>query len=118
MGYNIHIHRREDWSDPEGASVSLEEWVALIEGDSSLVVDGNVVWADPEGGPNLDTPTAEWSGPGGAVGLFYWYDGNIEAKNPAPAVIAKAHEMAMKRGARVQGDDGEFYDAQGDAIDA
>ena len=118
MGYNIHIHRREDWSDPEGESVSLDEWKALIEADPALIIDGNVVWADPGGGPSLDTPTAEWLAPGGVKGLFYWYDGNVEAKNPDIAVIVKAHEMALMLGARVQGDDGEFYDAQGNAIDA
>jgi len=115
VGYNIHIHRREDWSDPEGDSISLDEWTALIANDPTLIVDGSVVWADRDSGPNLDTPTAEWSGPGGVTGLFYWYDGNIEAKNPAPAVIVKAHEMATKLTARLQGDDGEFYGADGKA---
>jgi hypothetical protein len=118
MGYNIHIHRREHWFDPEGASISLDEWAALIAGDPSLVIDGNVVWSDPQGGPNLDTPTAEWSGPNGSIGLFYWYDGNIEAKNPTASVVMKAYQMATTLGARVQGDDGEFYDARGNVIDA
>jgi hypothetical protein len=40
---------------------------------------------------------------------FDWSHGNINTKNPDPAIVRKAIEIAATLGARVQGDDGEVY---------
>ncbi|MFJ8098330.1 hypothetical protein [Streptomyces griseofuscus] len=46
--------------------------------------------------------------PGGAL---YWRDGRIAAKHPSDVLLAKMCQMARVLNTRVQGDDGEDYDA-------
>jgi hypothetical protein len=42
--------------------------------------------------------------------------GNVEAKNPERALLLKMVSVAPHLGASVQGDDGEVYDAEGNAL--
>ena len=44
---------------------------------------------------------------------FDWRSGEISVKNPDEPAISKMREIAQKLGARVQGDDGEYYDDGG-----
>ncbi|WP_042409939.1 hypothetical protein [Streptacidiphilus carbonis] len=82
MGYDVHITRRENWWDEEGQDISVAEWEAVVAADPGL----------------------------GAVPLW-WNVGRIVSKNPSDAVITRMREVAKALGARVQGDDGEYYDA-------
>jgi hypothetical protein len=41
------------------------------------------------------------------------YKGNVSAKNPSPAGVVRMASIAARLNARVQGDDGEFYDDRG-----
>ncbi|MFC5666332.1 hypothetical protein ACFP3U_25610 [Kitasatospora misakiensis] len=82
MGYDVHITRRENWWDEEGQDISAAEWDAVIAADPGLMV----------------VP-------------LWWNAGRIVSKNPSDAVIATMREVAKALGARVQGDDGEYYDA-------
>jgi hypothetical protein len=98
MGYDVHITRRAFWADAADA-ISKEEWLAIVENDPELQFH-------PENGPvfavwhDLDSPEASW---------LDWHDGNIYSKNPDDALLEKMKQIARKLGARVQGDDGEFY---------
>ena len=47
--------------------------------------------------------------------LQYW-DGQIDAKYPDKAFRVKMHEIAVALDARVQGDDGEYYGAEGEPL--
>ena len=40
---------------------------------------------------------------------MYWSEGEISARNLSELLIAKMCEVARVLGARVRGDDGEFY---------
>ncbi|MEU9305689.1 hypothetical protein [Streptomyces sp. NPDC048269] len=49
--------------------------------------------------------------PGLEVAPMWWSAGRIVSKNPSDAVIATMREVADALEAKVQGDDGEYYDA-------
>jgi hypothetical protein len=108
MGYDLHITRAEDWSDPHGAHIALEEWLAVATADRELV-------AIPENG---DAFFGLGSGADDAAGWFDWSQGNVYTKNPDEHVLAKMLTLASSLAARVQGDDGEFYDSPADLHDA
>jgi hypothetical protein len=82
MGYDVHITRRENWWDEEGQDISTAEWEAVVAASPSLV-----------------------------TAPLWWSAGRIVSKHPSEAVIAKMCEVAKVLEARVQGDDGEYYDA-------
>jgi hypothetical protein len=104
MGYDLHVTRAEDWSDNEGRQITRDEWFALVASDSELTLD-----------PVHGDDYALWSGSCRYPDpWFNWTQGNISTKNPDKQIIAKMIQIAAKFGARVQGDDGEFYDSPPD----
>ena len=99
MGYDIHVTRAEFWAENEGHEISLDEWLRYVESDSE-------VQRDPQNSPTdflfLAHPKEPWP--------LWWQSGDVFTKNPDKATVQKMIEIAQKLGARVQGDDGEFYD--------
>ena len=115
MGYDLHITRKSEWVDKAGPEISLEEWESYAESDSMLSVEGHVVW-------NIDGRVVrarvfvvrEPESHDKIAAALSWYRGNVSAKNPSPAGVARMASIAARLNARVQGDDGEFYDDRGD----
>lgn len=102
MGYDIHITRRCDWSGDRGRAISPEEWSRIAGRDSSLR-------HAPEHGAHF----YEFDEGGG------WFDlsgGRVFSKDPSEATLGKAHELAVKLRAKVQGDDGEVYLPNGERV--
>jgi hypothetical protein len=98
MGYDLHITRREQWSD-EGEDISSEEWLDVVASDQELRLA-------PENGPCF----ALWSGPSSYADPWLdWCAGQIFSKNPDEPLIDKMVDIARILGAKVQGDDGEVY---------
>jgi len=65
-----------------------------------------------------DASLAVWTGwsrhaEGENMALFYLSAGNIDSKNPDEEIRRKMWRIAQRLNARVQGDDGEFYDEIG-----
>jgi hypothetical protein len=118
MGYDVHITRRDDWPD-DGPEISLHEWLGLVAGDPDLrhdgfaestTADGDVVRVDAKG-------IAVWTAhsghePGGSMAWFLHDRGEVVVKNPDEEILAKMVDVAGRLGARVQGDDGEYYDGE------
>lgn len=97
LGYDLHITRREDWSDTD-SDISAEEWLRYVESDPELRIcfeQGQyfAVWC-----ASLHDSWLDWS------------DGQIYSKNPDSPLINKMIKIAQQLGANVQGDDGELYD--------
>ena len=99
MGYDLHITRADDWGDNVGHQITADEWLQLVAEDPELrLADYN--------GPYF----ALWSGRSKYPDPWLdWLAGNIYSKNPDKALVQKMLQIAIRLGARVQGDDGEFY---------
>ncbi|QJW99405.1 hypothetical protein [Frigoriglobus tundricola] len=99
MGYDLHIHRADDWHEFEQHPISSAEWMAVVAADPELRPDPNheflALWSGP-----CRYPDGTW---------LAWNDGEIHTKNPDRAIVAKMLQIARRLGARVQGDNGEFY---------
>ncbi|MCC5821796.1 MAG: hypothetical protein LAT64_00750 [Phycisphaerales bacterium] len=105
MGYDLHITRKEDWSDEDGPRISRQEWLTLIECDPVLRIDTENCNRTP---PNVFTV---WDDPDAPDGSYWidWTEDDVSARHQGKDFIRKLHEIASKLGAIVQGDDGEVY---------
>jgi hypothetical protein len=120
VGYDVHITRRQNWSDPSGPVISLAEWVAVVESDPEMRLDGYAETRVPDGVLRIEREglavwTAQRNKPGNIV-WFYFFEGNVAVKNPDPEILKKMWSLARRLDASVQGDEGELYDASGNPI--
>jgi hypothetical protein len=99
MGYDLHITRREFWTDQD-QDITADEWLNIVGNDTELLIDIH-------NGPYF----ALWK-PINNSGEYWldWFDGNINSKNPDKILIRKMIEISKQLNAKVQGDDGELYD--------
>jgi hypothetical protein len=73
-------------------------------------------WSDADG-PEISEP--EWLAhvaDDPELASLFWNCGNIDAKNPDRPLVRRMVSAAAALGATVQGDDGESYDAAGNAV--
>jgi hypothetical protein len=120
MGYDVHITRKKDWFDREQPGISFEEWSSYVDSDPSMRLDG-VARVTTPGGDVIEMKSpglAVWTAySGDAEGRTAWFNlsrsGNVTVKNPDPEILGKMWQVAQVMGAKVQGDDGEIYDADG-----
>ena len=94
MGYDIHIRRG-------GEKITLEEWLRYVESDSQIQRDPQNNATDFLFVAHPKEPAPLWWQPRRS---------EIYTKDPDKATVQKMIEIAQKIGARVQGDEGEFYD--------
>lgn len=94
----------------------LTEWMAIVEGDPSLHLmpikddEGNVWMEDPDkGSAAFKLSSGEWW-------PLWWEEGRVYTKNPPKPFFVKLDAIADTLGARLQGDDGEFYDSEGQVL--
>jgi hypothetical protein len=99
MGYDLHITRKEYWVEEGGPEISLEEWLAYIASDADLRPSSDKKSMALMAVRGSKYPTA-W---------LDWFEGNIYTKNPDEPILGKMLQIASALGAKVQGDDGEFY---------
>lgn len=113
MAYDIHITKRKHWTD-KGSDVTLHEWDKLLVTDGELIraekIEGQTQNGDKFEYTLTGTKLAKWQSPssGNIVWLVY-RKGLIDISGPDDATVKKAKEIALKLGAKVQGDDGELY---------
>lgn len=120
MGYELCITRKENWFDEDGPLISLDEWLAYVEGDPEMRFDGFAEAKLPDGsilrieGEGLSVWTA-YSGHE-VDGNMAWFDyrgDSILVKNPDEEIIGKMVRIGRALGAKVQGDEGEVYAEDG-----
>ena len=111
-GREVHISRRVNWWELDGGQISAAEFAAAVAADADLVmITVPDIWKwEPRWIAELTTGPGLGPGPEPRESLV-WRAGRIVARRPSPALIAKMCELAKTLGARVQGDDGEYYDA-------
>ena len=119
MGYDVHITRREEWFDEEGDEISLEEWKRYVASDEEMRLDGFAEVETPDGMLRVESEGLSvwlrYSGHG-KDGNMAWFDhseGNVTVKNPDDEILRKMFSIAQSLNAKVQGDEGEVYAANG-----
>jgi hypothetical protein len=127
MGYELHITRKKNWDgfgDEHGPQISLDEWIAVVRADTEMRLDGFAEVPLREGKMfRLDHPSiavwTAWSrhGEAGDMAWFHHFDDNVAVKNPDREIRRKMWRIGERLQARVQGDDGEFYDRFGNPTD-
>lgn len=120
MGYDVHITRKRDWFEREQRGISLEEWASYIKSDPSMRLDGVARATAPSGDviEMISPGIAVWTAYSGHEdGRIAWFDlsrsGNVSVKNPDPEILGKMWQIAQALNAKVQGDEGEIYAADG-----
>lgn len=119
MGYELRITRKENWFDEGGLEISLDEWTAYVRSDPEMRLDGFAETPTPDGGAAraVDESLAVWTAheevdAGG--GPWMWrFEGNVVSKGVTLATIRKMWRIAQALDAKLVGDDGEEYDADG-----
>ena len=114
MGYELHIIRQNDWYRyDEVSNITIEEWINYVSSDSELELKNGYMdmihntWIKSLGYCEWTTyfdennNTNPW---------FLFSSGRISTKYPDDNTIIKMIRIAEVLNARVQGDDGEFYD--------
>jgi hypothetical protein len=119
MTYDVHVTRKPHWADSAGPAITLHEWLAYVETDTELRLVGFAQVETPDGDVREEsTGLTLWSGYSqhAVAGNMAWFDHHhdrITCRNPDTEIIRKMHRIASALKARVQGDKGEVYGADG-----
>lgn len=99
MGYDFHITRKEFWSDEDGPSISIDEWISYANSDIDIQ-------PDPENAGNEN-----WIVVIGSESWPLWWSncGEIYTKNPDELFIKKLVAIAKSLNAKLLGDNDEIY---------
>lgn len=117
MGYDVHITRKNHWTDTEAAEpITLDEWKALVIADPEMRLD-NFAETVSNNGEKIRIERdglAVWTAfPGDGIdGNHAWFDyskGDIIVKNPTDEIIDKMIAIGTLLQADVVGDDGGYY---------
>jgi hypothetical protein len=92
MGYDLHVTRASHWTKSESLPIEYQQWLEHVATDPEIRRD-----------PKNSEKYFEFVAHPNEPALLEWSCGEITAKNPDKSTDAS------KFGARVQGDDGEFY---------
>jgi len=120
MGYDVHITRKNDWSDTEGPVITRDEWFEYVGGDASMRLEREAIVSNESGEAfSVQDETLsvwkDWSARvEGKNEAWMWHSaGNVMAKNPDSEMLRKMFLIADALGAKLQGDDGEIYNSIG-----
>jgi hypothetical protein len=111
MGYELRIVRAADSTKP--VEISMAEWRAAVEASTDLRLIGAIEVRTPAGETvRYENPgLAEWRGHPEALPVpLDFRRGQIFANSPDDPTIARMKALARQLDARLQGDEGEFYD--------
>ena len=113
MGYDVHITRKKEWSDEDGPRITESEWKGYVASDPEMIVTGVAEHTNPQGETiRITQPLlTEWRQHSSCSPVWFsYFEGSLTVKNPDEECLAKMRRVAAKLQARVQGDEGEFYD--------
>jgi hypothetical protein len=113
MGYDLHITKASEWSGSSRHPITEEQWKAVVIADGELKMDTIATAENPKTQEVIQVGNrfmASWVDPTTKEKHYFYYSrGKVSVKNPTDSTIKKLKTMATKLGARVQGDDGEWY---------
>jgi hypothetical protein len=121
VGYEVHITRKNNWFGDDGLSISCDEWLQYVLNDPEMRADGYAEAPLPDHSTlRIDHPSiAVWTtysghGVSGNMVWFMHFEDRITVKNPDEEILVKMYQIASALNAKVQGDDGEEYGADGE----
>lgn len=115
MGYDLHITRKDDWSDEHGKTITFDEWMSYVGSDKSMRFDGTAGAELAEGAVGTrEDSLATWTESANDSAVMWLDHGNVTSKNPDAAMRRKMFLIADALGAKLQGDEGETYDSTGE----
>lgn len=113
MGYDLYITKAPEWSQSSAHPISEDQWKATVLADGELKMDVTASAQNPRTHEVIQVSNplmASWIDPGtNQKHYFYYSRGKVIVKNPTESAIKKMKAVALKLGARVQGDEGEWY---------
>lgn len=120
MRYEVFITRRDNWAE-KGSDITLTEWLSYLSIDKSLQRDALFDSARKREMDTPENPThviwTEWPGHSeGKEARFRLEDGNVVSSENDEAIRRKLFIMAHVLEGKVQGIEGEIYDADGKAL--
>jgi len=106
MGYDLSIIR---YKGEEPVEIAFKEWEDYAAGDEELeqsnITDDGMYWEwNAHSEHNYPSAGRPW---------LNYSNGRIYSKNPDSEMVVKMVQIAEVLGAKVQGQDGEFYDEYG-----
>ena len=118
MSYDLHVHRAADWMESSEQPIGRTEWEMWVEETPDFRFDEtiSVSYSDDERGDWTETGAVWTAHPDGRQWASFYDDGAVMTGNPDEHVVRRMAQVAASLGARLQGDDGEFYDADGDPL--
>ena len=118
VSYDVYITRKHYWIDPDGPEISLAEWLAAVDADPEMELDGYAETRS-EDGSVLRTErecVAVWTAysehdKGSNAAWFVYSNGSVTVRSPDAEIVCKMWSIAQALSAKVQGDDMEVYDS-------
>ncbi len=116
MGYEIYIHRKPNhWDEQDFGAITLEDLREIHARHPELeFIDGTDPTPRIGINPKTGVPIKLPPGPPWIEGFWLSDDGMLHAKYNDDQTFIDAFRLAVLLDARVQGDNGEFYDTLAD----
>lgn len=102
--YSLHIERE--------SQISVNEWLAICENDSSLSVQHTAKTINPQTGEIIEVQTPNscvWTSPILRKKYYFTFSNGSITLGSEKAQIKKAKKLAKLLGAKLVGDEGEEY---------
>lgn len=121
MGYEVHITKKDMYFDEDGEVITLESWKEYVKQDQEMRLDGFAETNTPDGTLRIEDESlavwTEWSKHqiDGGMAWIHHFNGCITTKNPDNEMLKKLYQIAQYFEAKVQGDEGEIYDENGNS---
>jgi hypothetical protein len=117
MSYDVHIHRADDHVDAAENPIPREDWEAWVTNASDFrFSESDYVMFQYEDGVRKERLAVWMEHPEDEEVALYYYDGSVVTGNPDVHTVRRMVNIADDLGARLQGDDGEFYGADGEPL--
>ena len=114
MGYDLLITRAQGWVESELHPISFDEWLDYVARDPELEIDERQLGYGVRG---FAMWTAWSQHTEESPAWLDWFEGAVFTKHPDSELRGKMFRIAQALGAKLVGDEGERYGADGEAID-
>jgi hypothetical protein len=106
MGYDLHIVKTDNWLDASKNPITKAQVDELVKQDKELLwSEKDFISVEDEPGQTIKYFAINWNN----NPSFFWYKDQIKCSNAGNDQIIKLIQMSKALGAKLIGDDGEYY---------